>query len=332
MVSMRDVAAVARVSYKTVSRVHNNDPNVAEATRKRVQDALDQLGYLPNTLATTFRDGRSPVIVVAVPDLGDPYFSAIVRRVDHLAAAQEMLTVVAGIGENPANERVRIEALLSRRVSGLIVAPVGDDQSYLLPWARQTPMVFIDRRPSHLAADSFTTDDDGGGYEVTTHLVGHGHRDIAFLGDSPQVPTSADRLAGYARALARAGLPVRPELVAWDGATRSGAAAAIKRLRDAADPPTAIFSSNARCTIALAPLWHDLGMAVVSFGDFPMSDVLVPSVTVLDQDPARLGELALARLLDRIAHPTRRYRRREVLPATLVERDSCRRPASAGRA
>ena len=328
---MRDVAAAARVSVKTVSRVHNKNPNVAAATRKNVQDAIDRLGYLPNTLATTFRDGRSPVIVVAVTDVGDPYFSAIVRQVDHMAAAQKMLTVVAGIGEDPANERVQIEALLGRRVSGLILAPVSDNQSYLVPWVGQIPMVFIDRRPSHLAADSFTTDNVGGADEATAHLVGHGHRVVAFLGDSPQVQTTADRLTGYAGALAKAGLPVRPELVAWDGATRPGAAAAIRRLRDVPDPPTALFSSNARCTIALAPLLHDLGMALLSFGDFPMSDVLVPAVTVLDQDPARLGELALARLLDRIANPDRRYRRREVLPATLIERDSCRRPAPAGQ-
>ena len=213
---------------------------------------------------------------------------------------------------------------MSRRLSGLIIAPVTRDQSYLLPWADQTPMVFVDRRPSRLAADSFTTDDVRGAYEATAHLIDHGHRSIACLGDTLELMTTADRQAGYRRALAEAGLPWRPELVAMGATTRPMAAAAVAMLRGLPDPPTAVLSSNARCTIALAALLHDLGMALVSFGDFPMSDVLRPSVTVLDQDPRQLGEMAVRRLLDRLAHPERRYRRRQVLPATLIERESCR--------
>ena len=324
MVRMRDVAEAAQVSVKTVSRVHNNDPHVASETRARVEAAIRLLGYLPNTLATTFRDGRSPVVGVAVPDIGDPFFAAIVRRVDAIAAQHRMMTVVAGIGDEPGSERARVEALLSRRLSGLIIAPVTRDQSYLLPWADETPMVFVDRRPSHLAADSFTTDDEQGAFEATTHLIGHGHRSIAYLGDTVELMTTADRLTGHRRALADAGLPWRSELVAMGVTTRPVAAAAVATLRGLPDPPTALLSSNARCTIALAPLLHDLGMALVSFGDFPMSDTLRPSVTVLDQNPRQLGEMAINRLLDRLAHPARRFRRRQVLPATLIERESCR--------
>jgi len=323
---MQDVAAEAGVSIKTVSRVYNNDPHVAPETRERVEAAIGRLGYLPNSLATTFRDGRSPVIGVAVPDVGDPFFAAIVRQVDRTAAQHHMLTFVAGIGDDAAQERARVEALLSRRLSGLIMAPASDDQSYLTPWAAQTPVVFVDRRPSGLAVDSFTTDDVEGAREGTAHLLAHGHRAVGFLGDTTALPTTADRLVGYRRALEDAGLPWRPELVVMDATTtRAGTEAAMSALTAVPDPPTALLSSNARSTIALAPLLRGLDLAVVSFGDFPMSDILDPPVTVLDQDPRRLAELAVTRLLDRIAHPDRRFRRRQALPATLVERESCRR-------
>ncbi|WP_240674918.1 LacI family DNA-binding transcriptional regulator [Cellulomonas endophytica] len=324
---MRDVAARAGVSGKTVSRVHTGDPHVAPETRARVQRALDELGYLPNALATTFRDGRSAVIGVVVPDVEDPFFAAVVQQVDRTAAAGGMLTIVAGTGQDPAAERARVQTLLSRRLAGLVLAPVSDDQSYLRPWARSTPVVLVDRRPSRLTADSFASDDEHGAHRLTAHLVEHGHRAVAFLGDTAALPTTAARLAGHRRALAETGLPERPELVAMEGADREGAAAAVAALRALPDPPTALLSSNARCTMALAPLLADLGMAVVSFGDFPLSDALVPGVTVLDQHPRRLGELAATRVLDRLAHPERRFRRRETVPATLVERASCTLPS-----
>ena len=324
MVRMQDVAAEAGVSVKTVSRVHNGDPHVAPETRARVEAAILRLGYLPNTLATTFRDGRSPVIGVVVPDIEDPFFAAIVRQVDRTAAEHGMLTIVAGTGEDPLEERARVTALLGRRLSGLVIAPVSDDQAYLRPWLATTPTVFVDRRPARVTADSFTSDDDGGAHAGATHLLGHGHRAVAFLGDTLNLPTTALRLAGYRRALSDAGLPWRPELVAMDGATRAGAAEAVARLTSMADPPTALFSSNARCTIALAPLLPELGMALVSFGDFPLSDALAPTVTVLDQNPSLLGELTTARVLDRLEHPGRRHRRRESVAVTLIERASCR--------
>jgi LacI family transcriptional regulator len=329
VVRMQDVAAEAGVSVKTVSRVHNNDPYVAPETRQRVEAAIARLGYLPNTLARTFRHGRSAVVGVAVPDVTDPYFAAIVQEVDRTAAARGLVTVVADLGGDPAQERVRVETLLSRQLTGLVVAPVSDDHAWLEPWTRRTPVVLVDRRPAHLTADSFTTDDEAGAHEGTAHLLAHGHRAVAFLGDAADVPTTADRLVGHRRALADAGLPDRPELVAMAGATRPGVAAAVAALRTLPDPPTALLSGDARTTMALAPLLGDLGMALVSFGDFPLADALVPAVTVLDQDPTTLGRHAVERLLDRLEHPDRRFRRREVVPARLVERDSCRVPAPA---
>ncbi|QJU53109.1 LacI family DNA-binding transcriptional regulator [Herbiconiux sp. KACC 21604] len=324
MATMRDVAAAAGVSLKTVSRVQNDDPHVLPATRMRVEATMRELGYVPNALATTFRSGRSPVVGVAVPDIVDPFFAAIVNAVEEAALTEDLSTVVTSLGHDPARERQALESVLRRQLSGLVVAPTTTDHAYLKPWAERIPIAFVDRAPGRLVADSFTQDDRGGARLATAHLIGHGHRRIGFLGDSLALPTVAERLEGYREALDAASLSYDPSLVMLGAATRPGAAEALKRLRAPALGVTAVFSSDARCTMAAVPTLTADPIALTAFGDFPLADSLTPSITVIAQDPAELGRLAAARLFERSAHPSRRLRRRTVLPVTLVERESCR--------
>lgn len=324
MTGMRDVAAVARVSAKTVSRVFNDDPHVSPVTRERVEAALRELDYVPNGVATTFRTGRAPLIGVAVPDLVDPFFGSIAKAVGQLAAEHQMSIVVTPLGEDAARERVIVESLLRQSLSGLIMAPISHDQAYLSAWTSRTPVVFVDRKPSRVSVDSFVEDDHGGAYAATAHLIDHGHRRIAFLGDTFDIPTIGYRHTGYCAALADRGLPYDPSLTALGAGDRAGAAAALAQLRRADPPPTALFSSNARVSMAAVPVLAGSDLAVTAFGDFPLADMLSPALTVIDQDPLRLGRLAGQRIVDRTRQPTRRYRRRTVLPVTLVERESCR--------
>jgi LacI family transcriptional regulator len=323
---MRDVAARAGVSAKTVSRVFNDDPHVLPHTRERVQQAMRDLNYVPNVLATTFRAGRSSVIGVAVPDIVDPFFAAIARAVDAVARGAGMSTLVASLGEDPADERATLESLLGRKLSGLIVAPVSDDQGYLERWQDSTPIVCVDRGPTDLRTDTFTADDEGGAFAATAHLLGHGHRRIAYLGDALHRSTEQARIAGWRRALQQAGVTVDEDLVGAGVATAADAQRAVGRVRGLADPATAIFSANARTTMALARALRESPLPLVGFGDFPLADLLRPAITVIDQNPERMGRLAAERVLSRLAAP-----RAEAAPAvvdvTLVERDSCRIPA-----
>jgi LacI family transcriptional regulator len=323
MATMREVAALAKVSAKTVSRVFNDDPHVAPETRERVEAALRDLNYVPNTLATTFRAGRAPVIGVAVPEITDPFFGRIAQAVENVARAHDMSVVITSLGEDANREPTIVQSLLRQALSGLIIAPVAHDHSYLKAWSGTTPLVFVDRPPVGVMADSFTEDDHNGAYEATTHLIEHGHRRIAFIGDDAPIHTTRNRLVGYRAALRDHGLSNDDELVALGAFDRVGAAEAMAALERVAEPPTALFSSNARVTIGLVPLFRDSGFAVVAFGDFPMADMLTPALTVIDQDPLTLGTLAAQRILDRLSHPNRRYRRRNMLSVELLERESC---------
>lgn len=323
MATMRDVAAVAKVSAKTVSRVFNDDPHVSPETRERVEAALRELEYVPTTLATTFRAGRAPVIGVAVPDIADPFFAAIAKAVETVATAHDMSVVITSLGDDPEREPSIVQSLLRQALSGLVIAPVAHDQSYLVAWSNRTPLVFVDRPPLGVRADSFTEDDFHGAYDATEHLVQHGHVRVGFIGDDTAIPTTGDRLSGYQAALRDNGIEADAELVVLGAFDRVAATRAFETLERLSTPPTALFSSNARVTMGLVPMLRDSGLAVTAFGDFPMADMLSPAVTVIDQDPLTLGTLAARRIVDRLTHPNRRYRRRTVIPVDLVERQSC---------
>lgn len=323
MTGMRDVAAKANVSAKTVSRVFNNDPRVLPETRARVEAALHELKYVPNTLATTFRAGRSAVIGIAVPDLVDPFFALIAKTVSQVASLHDMSVAVTNLGDDPSREAAIVESLLRQSITGLIIAPISHDQSYLAAWTSRTPIVFVDRSPSRIPADSFVEDDHAGAYTATQHLIDHGHRHIAFLGDTLDVPTTNNRYTGYQAALADNHLRFDPNLTALGAGDRAGAALGLARITAAQPAPTALFSSNARCTMALVPALSHHRLAITAFGDFPMADMLNPAMTVIDQDPAQVGRLAAQRIIDRTHQPNRRYRRRNVLPVSLIERQSC---------
>lgn len=321
MVSMRDVARAADVSVKTVSRVHTGDPHVAPETRERVELAISQLGYVENGLAATFRKGRLPVIGIAVPDLRDPYFAALVQGLDAVAADNRLITVVATIPDEEF-EKERVEALLSRRLQGFVLAPSSEDQAYLLPWSAQLPIVFVDRQPVHLDVDWIESDDEPGARRAVGHLLDLGHQRVAFMTDSAVVSTTRARLAGYRAALRSAGQEPDPALEASFESSSAAARSALAQLLALPQPPTAIFSSNPRTTMALAPALRGLPLAVVSFGDFPLADALHPAISAMTQNPRRIGELAAQRVLDRIQNPGGQIPRRVEVPTELIVRES----------
>jgi LacI family transcriptional regulator len=323
---MRQVAALAGVSAKTVSRVMNNDRYVSDDVRRRVAEAIEELQYVPNTLARTFRSGRDAAIGIAVPDIADPFFATVTQAVERVARARQTAVFVTSLGNDPDDERGSVEALLGRQVAGLISTPIAADQSYLKSWQSRIPMVFIDRTPTRITADSVVEDDHDGAHAATTHLAEHGHRRIGFIGDALSVATTARRLNGYRAALADAGLAEDPQIMVLGVTSTAEAAAATRHLLGLPEAPTALFSSNARCSIAIVPTLQAIGrtdVGLISFGDFPLADALDPALTVVDQDPSAVGQVAATRLFERMDHPKRRFKRNIVLPVQLVTRASC---------
>jgi LacI family transcriptional regulator len=325
---LRDVARAAGVSLRTASRVLNDDPNVAEATRRRVQDVIRELSYVPDSAARSLRAGTDATIGLVVESVDDPFFAQLAAAVETAASEIDRLVLIASTHRDAERERRLIGQLVRRRVSGLLLAPTGGDHSWLQSVSATTPVVLVDRPAPGLEADLVCVDDQAATARAVDHLVSHGHRRIAYVGDLPDVPTSRSRLAGYRETVAARGLEMSDELVRADCPDPQSAAEATRKLL-AEQGPTAIISAAVRCSLGVVPALHAerrTDVALVSFGDFAMADTLQPGITVIDHPAGGVGLAAVRRLAARLAQPDLPVGTTHV-PVHLIARGSGELPA-----
>ena len=209
---MRDVAALAGVSLKTVSRVVNREPAVSGDLRERVERAVERLDYTHNLTASNLRrsHGRTGVVGALVQDVSNSFSVGLLRSLEDAARERQCVVLAASIDEETDRERALVADLVARRVDGLILMPSTVDQSYLASEVRAgLPTVFVDRPPRGVESDSVLVDNRRGAREAVAHLVAGGHTRVAALVDLPSIPTAAARLRGYEVALKAAG--VRPD-------------------------------------------------------------------------------------------------------------------------
>lgn len=325
---MRDVAALAGVSLKTVSRVVNDEAGVSTDVRERVGAAVRRLDYRPNLAASNLRrtDSRSGLIGVLVQDLSNSFSAGVLRSLEDSARLHRTAVLAASLDEAADREQEIVQDLVGRRVDGLVIMPASDRQEYLVSELRTgTPTVFVDRPPRGVDADSVTVDNLLGGRLATEHLLAGGHRRIAGLFHLEQVPTVQGRLAGFAAAHAARGLEPDPGLVVTGLTSSEAATAAVLRLLERPDPPTAIFAARnilaAGSVRALAERGLRRSVALISFDDFPMADLLDPPLTVIRQDTGRIGRTVADMLFARIDGDTSAPQH-VVLEPTLVVRGS----------
>jgi LacI family transcriptional regulator len=322
---MSDVAAAARVSLKTVSRVVNAEPGVRPETAGRVQNAISALGYRRNDMARALRQGRvSRSLGLVIEDVANPFYAAITRGVEEVAWREGLLVIAGSSAEDPERERRLVLTLCERRVDGLLIVPAGHDHRYLLPELRHgTPAVYIDRPPGRITADAVLLDNVGGARAAVEHLLGYGHRRIGMIGDEATIFTAVERLEGYRRAVEAAEIPYDDALVRLGAHDVAAAEAATRELFSLPDPPTALFAGNNRSTVgALRALSSSRRrVALVGFDDFELAELLPLPVTVVAYDPVALGRQAAELLCKRLAGDRRRSER-IVVPTTLVARGS----------
>jgi LacI family transcriptional regulator len=325
--TMKDVAALAGVSLSTVSRVVNGaavDPDLAE----RVRHAARLLGYRRDHTASMLRraDRQSASIGLVWEDVSNPFFSAIHRGVEEVARERGVLTFVGSSDEDPVRERMLADAFSARGVDGLVIAPAGGDESYLVRDREAgVELVFVDRPPHLIDADAVVSDNAGGASMAVAHLIAAGHRRIGFLGDRPELYTAAERLRGYRQALARHGIDEDPALVRYPHHEGVSADAATRELLLGPDPPSALFTSQNLITISAVAALHELGrqhtVAHVGFDDVELAGVVDPGVSVVAQDPVALGHHAAELLLSRLDGHDGTVRK-VVVPTKLIERGS----------
>ncbi len=317
-----DVANAAGVSLRTASRVLNDDPRVAVVTRQRVREAMLDLRLQPDEMARSLRAGTDTAIGFVVESISDPFFAEVIDAVEREMSGHGRSVLVTSTRRDHDRERDGIGRMLQRRICGLLLCPTGDDHTWLD--TGRVPIVLVDRPAAGLSADLVEIDDRQAAFDATAHLIAHGHTRIAYVGDTPAIPTSAARLRGYRDALAEHRLAADERLINCDGATSQAAAQALSALIGDPHPPTAILSATTRASLGVVPALHAArrtDIALVAFGDFPMADTLRPAVTVVNHPGREIGRAAAARLLARLGHASLPVERIQV-PAPIIERGS----------
>jgi LacI family transcriptional regulator len=311
---MREVAALAGVSLKTVSRVVNRESGVSADVVTRVERAVAQLGYRHNLAASNLRRGHGKTAMVGalLQDVSNSFSSSLLRSLEDAARDRDVVIVASSLDEEPERERTLVEGLVRRRVDGLLLMPATDRHDYLADDLRSgLPIVFVDRRPNGVDTDSVTIDNALG-----SRLA---------LGDLPTIQTARTRLEGFETSVHAAHLSPDPTQVVTSLRSPEDAEAAVRRLLDSAEPPTAIFAARNSLAVGAIRALHQLGLAgrvaLVGFDDFPLADIVDPPLTVIRQNVGAIGIEVAQRLFARIDGDTSAPRH-VVLEPELVARGS----------
>ncbi|MEO5878098.1 MAG: LacI family DNA-binding transcriptional regulator [Streptosporangiaceae bacterium] len=302
--TISDVAAAAGVSVKTVSRVINNVPSVRPELVEQVLASIGELGFRRNDMASSLRSGRrTATIGLIIGDLANPFYSTIAAVVAKVARSHDTYLITVSTEEDAELEQQQFLELCQRRVDGLIIVPAGSDHSYTRPEAEMgMRMVFLDRPPSGILADSVVIDNALGAQAGVEHLLAAGHRRIGVIADSLAIYTARERLNGARTALAQAGVSYDDSLVRVGVTHPEGAARCVADMLDSPDPPTAFFTGNNRITVGALGELHRRGhdAALLGFDDFELAALMPRPLTVIAYDVQELGRRAAERLFDRI--------------------------------
>ena len=329
MATMADVARAAQVSITTVSHVVNGTRPVHEDTVRRVRAAIERTGYTPNILARALARASTQSVGLALGGLSNPYLGDVIAAVEHEAARHDLTVLVGDTRDDPEQELRIVQALVRRRVDGLLLSPSPGAAERALPWlaAQRVPVVLIDRFADP-RLDQVGSDNEEPTARLVEHLAELGHTRIGLVAGLPGLTTTAERVRGYRLGLARAGLAVDEALIGAGGSERAAAERATAALVAAADPPTALVSGNNVMTIGAMRALAERGlrvpgdMALVGFDDFDWAGLFEPRLTVVAQPAGEIGACAVGLLRARLDDPSRAPQAVR-LPARFVHRASC---------
>jgi LacI family transcriptional regulator len=328
--TIRDVAQRAGVSVATASNVVNGARPVGEASRRKVLEAIAALDYRLDRAASALRGRSTRLIGMVVPDITNVFFASLVHGVETLAERDGYDLLIVSTSEDAANERRRIEALIGRRIDGLIVVPADDESMTALKGvdgSRLPPTVLVDRAAESPGFDTVRADGFAGGYAAARCLLDLGHRDIAVLTHSKRLDNIEQRIAGCRRALSEASLDGRARVM-YGGHDLESLRGAVELELNRADRPTAIFALTNVCALASIKAARGLGLeipgdvSIVGFDDFDWMSALSPYLTTVAQPVDDFASTAWRLLMRRLKGDAESDVERIELPCTLKVRES----------
>ena len=332
--SMQDVATLAGVSRTTASFVINNvdGSGIPEETRRRVWDAVKQLGYRPNAIARGLRSAKTSTIGFISDEVAtSPFAGEIIHGAQDRAWEDEMLLLLVNTGGNQAMKRVAVETLLQRQVEGIVYATMYHREVHPPEGVRQVPTVLLDCYVADASLPSVVPDEVDGGRRATEVLLARGHRRIGFINNNDAVPATLGRLEGYQQALATYGVPFDESLVVAGESLAHGGHDCALELMQRPQRPTALFCFNDRMAMGAYDALRKLGLSIpddVAVVGFDNQEIvaaqLYPALTTMQLPHYQMGRWAIDELLRLIAQggPTAEPPVQHKMPCPLIERNS----------
>lgn len=336
-VSIKEVAKIAGVSIATVSRCVNNPEKVTEKTRLKVQKAILQTGYSPNTLAQSFRRGRTNLVMVVLPSIGDPFFTDVMRGIRTAAKAKGYSVVIEETQFNTMTADEIGAMLVSKQTDGIILlasmSPFGTEILSAKSHRRLPIVIGCETVSPELSEfPSVHIDNVAAAKEATNYLVSQGHRRIAMIYGQESSLLTKDREYGYRAAMHQTKLPIEDGWVVEGELSLDGAIRATRKLLNHRHRPTAIFCANDEMAIGSLHAVKSAGLrvpgdiSVIGFDDIRYAEVTDPPLTTIGQPAEEIGERVMYRLCREIEEGPSGKKQPELVPHELIVRQSVAPP------
>jgi LacI family transcriptional regulator len=332
-VTMKRIAEEASVSLGTVSHVMSGNARVRPGLKRRVMEAVRNLGYQPSLIARDLRRNKTSIIGMVIPDITNPFFPAVVRGVEDVAYQNSFRLILCNTDDDSGKEKSYLHELYSYRIAGLVLIPTVNSHILDLDDLQlsKAPVICLDRRPTDWDGDSVTVDNVNGAFAATSHLLKLGHKTIALITGSQQLDTAAARLDGFLSATRKAKLEIAPEYIQEGRFDRLSGYEKIRILLQQRPRPTAVVCSNDLVAIGVLSGLREAGLrcpediSVIGFDDIEVSELTDPALTTVFQPGYQMGAKGAALLIKRIrgdVEPPQRI----MLPTELKIRHSVAAP------
>lgn len=307
--TIKDLAKHLGLSVSTVSRALRDHPDIAGKTKKRVANAARQFDYQPNTLAQSLQSKTSRTIGIIVPEIRHDFFASAISAIEKVANEAGYFVIISQTGESYQHEVLNARALMEHRVAGMVVSisqETEDFEHFRSVMRRGVPVVFFDRAPEELEASKVVVDDRHGAHQATTHLIERGYKRIAHIAGPKNISIGRERLRGYREALTDKGMEYDPALVIDAGFMERDGAKAMRELLEKAPGVDAVFCANDPVAIGAFRYLREKGIAIpgqvalVGFSNNPVTGLIDPALTTVDQPTLAMGETAAQLLLEQI--------------------------------
>ncbi|MBV9257453.1 MAG: LacI family DNA-binding transcriptional regulator [Ktedonobacteraceae bacterium] len=326
--TIAQIAQYAGVSVPTVSKVLNGRTDVSPPTRKRVEQVIEEYGFVRNRAARALRKGKTGLVDLILPRLDDEYYLPILEGVAQVLREAGMRLVLTSTDYQSEQEVQRIDMVTDHSTDGILLVLPSDEAVEHLERSG-LPFVLIHNQGGlRSTVPSVTITSWEGGFAATTHLINLGHQRIAYIGKTALARDAIERIAGYRAALDAANLPIDPQLQCEGAFTEADGYTAARALLELSEPPTAIFAGNDRQAAGVYRALHELGMAVpdkmsvIGFDNLPYTELMTPPLTTVHVPRLELGRTAATMLL-RLINEEALEMTRVVLPTEFIERQSC---------